>query len=169
MSATDSRLAWPFARLTRPVKPATLAHLDIPPSGTCSIYYDAYTSRARLVDYYRRRTALHDWFLDETTWHQLTSQLPPTPGPVQPVLDDRKRQDASVFVWTRVTQGEHLFAPRPIETRQPPPIQDNWARRRNTAWFQLTRPDPMRHYADLRNLLIPYAQQLAASIDHRAQ
>jgi hypothetical protein len=119
----------------------------------------------KLVDYDRRRTALRDWFLDEITWQRLISQLPPIPGPVQPVLDDRKRQDASIFIWTRITQGEHLFAPHPIETHQPLTIQDNWARRRNTTWFQLTRPDPLRHYTDLRNLLISHAQQLAASID----
>ena len=133
------------------------------------ILADELDSARELVDYNRRRTALRDWFLDETTWQQLITQLPPIPGPVQPILDDRKRQDASIFVWTRVTQGEHLFAPRPIETRQTPPVQDAWARRRNTTWFQLTRPNRMRHYTDLRNLLIPHAQQLAASIDRPAQ
>ena len=28
-------------------------------------------------------------------------------------LGDHKRQDASIFVWARVTQGEHLLAPHP--------------------------------------------------------
>lgn len=120
-----------------------------------------------LVDYHHRRTALRHWRLDEPTWHELAGRLPPTPGPVQPVLDDRKRQDASIFVWTLVTQGEHLFAPRPIEAAQPDHVQHAWAQRRNTTWYQLSRPDPLRHYADLRNHLIPYARQLAADIDRR--
>lgn len=121
------------------------------------------------IDYHRRRQALRDWFLDNTTWQNLASQLPDTLGPVRPVLDDRKRQDASIFIWTQVTQGEHLFAPRPIETRQPLTVQHDWTLRRNTTWFQLTRPDPLRHYNDLRNLLIPHARQLAVSIDRPTQ
>lgn len=85
------------------------------------------------------------------------------PGPVQPVLDDRKRQEASAFIWAHVTQGELRFAPRPIEARQPGPVRRNWAARRGTTWFQLTRPDPLTHYADLRKLLIQHAKHLAAA------
>lgn len=39
------------------------------------------------------------------------------------------------------------------------------AARRNTAWFQFSRPDPLRHSADLRRLLTNYAQRLARDID----
>lgn len=123
------------------------------------------TPRRPLTDYLRRRQALQEWALDTGTWQGLVSELPPIPGPVRPVVDDRKRQDASVFVWTQVTCGEHLFAPRPIEAGQPPHIQTEWAQRRNTTWFQLTRPDPLRHYADLRKALTRYAGQLARDID----
>lgn len=123
------------------------------------------TPRQPLIDYLRRRQALQEWALDTGTWEALVSELPPIPGPVRPVVDDRKRQDASVFVWTQVTCGEHLFAPRPIEARQPPHIQREWAQRRNTTWFQLTRPDPLRHYADLRKSLTQYARQLTRDID----
>lgn len=118
-----------------------------------------------LIDYQRRRSVLQHWVLDRETWDALISELPPVPGPIRPVVDDRKRQDASVFIWTQVTQGEHLFAPRPIEAAQPQRIQQAWTLRRNTTWFQLTRPDPMGHYAQLRKSLAEYAQQLARNID----
>lgn len=118
-----------------------------------------------LIDYLRRRQALQEWALGTGTWETLVSELPPIPGPVRPVVDDRKRQDASIYVWTQVTCGEHLFAPRPIEAGQPAHIQREWAQRRNTTWFQLTRPDPLRHYADLRKALTQYARQLARDID----
>ncbi|GES33742.1 TniQ family protein [Streptomyces angustmyceticus] len=117
-----------------------------------------------LIDYQYRREALRDWCLDPSTWQELTGRLAPLRGK-QPALDDRKRQDASVFIWVHVTRGEHLFAPRPIEAEQPLHIQQDWARRRNTAWFQLTRPDPMGHYADLRKTLTDYAHQLVADIE----
>lgn len=123
------------------------------------------TPRQPLIDYLRRRQALQEWALGASTWEALVSELPPIPGPVRPVVDDRKRQDASAFIWTQVTCGEHLFAPRPIEAGQPSHLQREWAQRRNTTWFQLTRPDPLRHYADLRKALTQYAEQLARDID----
>jgi hypothetical protein len=68
-----------------------------------------------LINYQRRREALQTWSLHPGTWTEIFSQLPPVPGPVQPTFDDRKRQEASAFIWARVTQGELRFAPRPIE------------------------------------------------------
>jgi len=46
----------------------------------------------RLVNYQRRRQAMQEWCLDPGTWQEITNRLPPTPGPFQPVMDDRKRQ-----------------------------------------------------------------------------
>ncbi|MEU9098821.1 hypothetical protein [Streptomyces sp. NPDC048361] len=117
-----------------------------------------------LIDYQYRRDALLGWALTPGTWQDLTSQLKRAHGR-RPVLDDRKRQEASVFIWAQVTHGEHLFAPRPIEAEQPPAIQQDWSRRRNTTWFQLCRPDPMGHYADLRKALVDHGQKLARDID----
>jgi hypothetical protein len=37
--------------------------------------------------------------------------------------------------------------------------------RRNTTWFQLTRPDALPHYAELRRLLVEHANSLARQID----
>ncbi|MEU9981348.1 hypothetical protein [Streptomyces sp. NPDC050856] len=118
-----------------------------------------------LINYKRRREALSDWALTPETWRELTSQLQDSPGK-QPVLDDRKRQDASVFVWVRVTHGEHLFAPRPIEAAQPPHVQERWAARRNTTWHLLySHVNPGPHYVALRRVLAEYAEDLARSID----
>jgi hypothetical protein len=94
---------------------------------------------------------------------------PPVPGPVQPTLDDRKRQQASAFAWSRVTQRELRFAPRPIEAGQPEPVRKAWLYRRGATWFQLSRPDPLAHYAELRTLLIQHAEHLAKEIDTRAE
>jgi hypothetical protein len=118
-----------------------------------------------LVNYQRRRTTLADWALESDEWRSIAARLPSTPGPNQPNLGDLKRQCASQVVWVHVTQGEHLFAPRPIEALQPPDIQRLWQERRNTIWHQLQTNRPLRHYADLRRLLTEYADRLARHID----
>jgi hypothetical protein len=118
------------------------------------------------VDYRRRREALRGWALDQVAWGNIIKQLTPTPASWHPpAFDDRKRQVASVFVWVQVTQGEHVFAPRPIEAAQTPDVQRKWGLTRNTTWCHLTRPDAAPHYADLRKVLTEYACQLARSID----
>jgi len=122
-----------------------------------------------LIDYRQRRQALQGWCLDPGTWREITNRLPPVPGPVQPTLDDRKRQEASAFVWSHVTQGELRSAPRPIEADQPEPVREAWLHRRGSTWFQLSRPDPLAHYAELRKLLIQHAEHLAKEIDTRAE
>ncbi|MGW8455894.1 TniQ family protein [Streptomyces niveus] len=120
------------------------------------------------IDYRRRRQALHEWVLSIDSWEALLNELPSVRTQTRTRTDDRKRQDASVFIWTLITRGEHLFAPRPLEAAQPTEIQQEWAARRNTAWFQFSRPDPLRHYTDLRRLLTNYAQRLARDIDSGA-
>jgi len=124
-----------------------------------------------LIDYSQRRQALQGWCLDPDAWREITDHLPPVPGPgpVQPTLDDRKRQEASALVWAHVTQGELRFAPRPIEAEQPEPVRETWLHRRGPTWFQLTRPSPLAHYAELRKLLIQHAEHLAKEIDTRAE
>ncbi|BFV60745.1 hypothetical protein KCMC57_up58490 [Kitasatospora sp. CMC57] len=72
-------------------------------------------SSVDLTDYQRRREALRGWSLAPDTWNDIVAELPPVPGPVRPNLDDRKRQEASAFVWAHVTRGEPRFAPRPID------------------------------------------------------
>jgi hypothetical protein len=121
-----------------------------------------------LINYQRRRQALETWSISEDTWTALTGRLPPVPGPQQPELGDRKRQIASVYVWTQVTSGEHYFAPRPIEAAQPPEIQRAWKERRNTIWHLMQRSQPGPHYTSLKAELGTIATSLAKSIDtHR--
>ena len=118
-----------------------------------------------LVNYRRRRQAMQEWCLDLGTWQEITDRLPPVPGPVQPVLDDRKRQEASAFVWAHVTQGEPRFAPRLIEASQPGSVREDWAKRRGNTWHKLTRPGRFVHYTELRKLLIEHGDRLASRID----
>jgi hypothetical protein len=122
-----------------------------------------------LLNYRHRRDALRTWSLHPGTWTEIVSQLPPVPGPVQPTFDDRKRQEASAFVWARVTQGELRFAPRPLEAGQPEPVRRAWAARHGATWHQLARPDPLNHYVQLRKLLTQHAEHLAAEIDATAK
>lgn len=88
-------------------------------------------------------------------------------GSVRPVLDDRKRQEASAFTWAHVTQGEPRFAPRPIEASQPETIRKDWTGRRGNLWHKLTRPGRFVHYIELRKLLIEYGDRLAIDIGNR--
>ena len=57
------------------------------------------------ANYRRRREAL--WSLSRETWQEITDRLPPVPGPAQPNLDDRKRQEASAFIWAQVSSIVH--------------------------------------------------------------
>ena len=122
-----------------------------------------------LIDYRHRRQALQGWSLAPDTWNEIISRLPPVPGPFQPHLDDRKRQEASAVIWAHVTQGEPRFAPRPIEAGQPEHIRRVWLRQRSSTWSKLTRPDPMKHYAALQQFLLEHAESLANEIDNHAR
>lgn len=81
------------------------------------------SARQPLVAHRRRREALQEWILGIDAWNALVSELPPTLVQFRTRTYDRKRQNASVFVWTLVTRGEDLFAPRPLEAAQPTEIQ----------------------------------------------
>jgi hypothetical protein len=120
-----------------------------------------------LINYKHRRDSLRTWCIDPGTWQDIISQLPLTKGPFQPELSDCKRQFASEAVWARVTQGEHLLAPRIIEN-QLSAGDPTWHRRRDNMWhFYLASP-LKPHYATLRKILNSYADNLAAAIDRPA-
>lgn len=116
------------------------------------------------VNYRNRRQALETWSIDQDTWTRLTRQLPILRGPRLPDLSECLRQAASIYVWTKLTSGEHSFAPRPVEDAQPPEIQNAWRQgRRNYIWSRIqTRPG---RYATLRTKLDDLAASLAWTID----
>ena len=117
-----------------------------------------------LINYKHRRDALQDWCIDPATWQDIISQLPPTKGPFQPELSDCKRQFASEAVWARITQGEHLLAPRVIEN-QLSAGDPTWHRRRDNMWHFYNANPAKPHYTALSELLNAHADNLAAAID----
>ena len=125
---------------------------------------DELDSVPHLIDYQRRRDALTRWCIDPAIWQQLTNRLGRS-HKGQMALGDHKRQAASIFVWTRVTQSEHLLAPRPILDQQPPEVRKAWRPTLGNICraFLAGRggPDALR----LKGTLDEYADTLAASID----
>jgi len=119
-----------------------------------------------LTNYKHRRDTLRNWCIDPETWQDIISQLPPTKGPFQPELSDCKRQFASEAVWARVTQGEHLLAPRIIEN-QMSAGDPTWHRRRDNMWHFYNASPAKPHYAALRKTLNAHAEHLAAIIDRQ--
>lgn len=119
-----------------------------------------------LINYKHRRNALQDWHIDPATWHDIISQLPPTKGPFQPELSDCKRQFASEAIWVRITQGEHVLAPRIIEN-QVASGDPTWRKRRDNMWHFYNASPAKPHYAALRDILSAYAGTLAAAIDRQ--
>lgn len=119
-----------------------------------------------LINYKQRRDALQDWCIDPAAWQDIISQLPPTKGPFRPELSHCKRQFASEAVWARITQGEHLLAPRIIgdQLSAADPI---WHQRRDNMWHCYLASPAKPHYAALRKILNAHADRLAAVIDHQ--
>lgn len=119
-----------------------------------------------LINYKHRRDTLRNWCIDPETWQDIISQMPPTKGPFQPELSDCKRQFASEAVWARVTQGEHLLAPRIIEN-QLSAGDPTWHRRRDNMWHFYNASPAKPHYTALRKILNVLADNLADQIDER--
>jgi hypothetical protein len=125
-------------------------------------------STSGLIDYRYRREALKAWFIDPETWQDIIDRLPPTKGPFRPEISDCKRQFASEVVWARITQGEHILAPRIIED-QLSHLDPTWHRRRCNMWHFYLADAAKPHYADLREILNAHADSLATAIDRQAQ
>jgi hypothetical protein len=121
-----------------------------------------------LVDYGRRRDTLRAWSIAPDEWENLTAGLigQPINGRAKPHTHwgDGKRILASVWIWTRITGGEHIFAapirPDPTATRPgghlPHYVHHRWR------FIDAARPG---HYSRLRQRLDVYADQLTHSID----
>jgi hypothetical protein len=122
---------------------------------------------ATRTDYGRRRYALRAWAISPRRWCQLITGLPAS---CHELTDwgDGKRLLASVWVWSRITGGEHLFAPamRPdiSAPRNQRPGGPDLVLYVNVRWPGIAR-GTKGHYIPLRQRLDAYADQLAASID----
>jgi hypothetical protein len=125
------------------------------------------SSTTTLINYKHRRDTLQDWCIAPAAWQDIISQLPPTKGPFQPELSDCKRQFASEAVWARITQGEHLLAPRIIENHLSA-ADPTWHNRRDNMWHFYSASPAKPHYAALRDILNAYAGHLAAAVDRQA-
>jgi TniQ len=124
-------------------------------------------TEAALTDYGSRRQALRGWVISPAEWSQVTAGLP-AHSESHADWGDRKRMLASVWVWTRVTGGEHLFAPAVMADPAAPRSQQPGGRDRLT-YIDLRWPHlatgARGHYSELRQRLNDYADELAASID----
>lgn len=126
-------------------------------------------TEAALTDYGGRRQALRGWVISPAEWNQVTAGLP-AHSESHADWGDRKRMLASVWVWTRVTGGEHLFAPAVMADPAAPRSQQPGGRDRLTyidlRWPHLATAT-RGHYSELRQRLNDYADELAASIDSK--
>jgi hypothetical protein len=120
------------------------------------------------IDYGRRRHAFKNWVISPSPWSQLISGLPASCDP-RTDWGDRKRMLASVWVWVRITGGEHLFAPAVMTDPAAPRSQRPGGRGRllyiNLRWPDLTA-GTQGHYVPLRQRIDAYADQIAARIDN---
>ncbi len=161
----------PASRVSAGVKkasPGSAAFADDPAEFRLAVHALArqLSATPELINYKHRRDALRHWCIGPAAWQGIISQLPPTKGPFQPELSDCKRQFASEAIWARITQGEHLLAPRIIEG-QLSAGDPTWHRRRDNMWhFYLVTP-AKPHYAALRKILNAHADDLAAIIDRQ--
>jgi hypothetical protein len=133
---------------------ALAAELDATPAGD-------------LIDYDRRRAALHAWSFPADDWHELVDDLRRRQSArtqLSTAWGDRKRRVASVLVWARVTQGEHRFAPMVLQDRQASGRSElaQWVQQ-TIHWSRTGHPE--HHYPALMTALDTYADQLAARID----
>jgi len=107
---------------------------------------------ANRVDYGKRRDALAAWSLNPDQWWEMIHDRigKPVNGKASQHIDwsDRKRLLASIWIWTRVTDGEMDFAPllRPDHT-EPRPGSD-LSDYVHSRWSFITRSHG--HYASLR-------------------
>ncbi|MER5912267.1 hypothetical protein ABT124_17665 [Streptomyces sp. NPDC001982] len=80
-------------------------------------------------------------------------------------LTDRKRNIASVILWTFLTQGEHVFAPTPICDQQDPQTQRKWRMSVDAVWARIRHRTTRPTDDQLIDALAEYAAYLSPIID----
>ncbi|MEU4419290.1 TniQ family protein [Actinoplanes sp. NPDC024001] len=144
------------------------AGLDNPHAFDDAVYdlIDHINGLSHRIDYDRRRKALRDWCITPKEWRALVAQMPQQADLLRPPdFGDRKRQAASIVVWTRLTHGEHRVAPQPIRDQQPADEHLSWRSSTDTLFNRLRTNFPGEHYQALGRVLQEYASELAARID----
>ena len=93
----------------------------------------------------------------------------PSPGPSNPPWTTQTTRSIRIRLGPRHSRRAPFRPPG----RSKPSSQDQsakaWLHRRGATWFQLSRPESLAHYAELRKLLIQHAEHLAQEIDTRAE
>jgi hypothetical protein len=123
-----------------------------------------------LVDYRHRRETLQGWSIPQADWRKLVAELSRRESPrdrARIEWGDNKRRVASVLVWMRVTQGEHLFAPLVLAASLTPVGRNILSRSVQQACHHISTGQAGPHYVDLADALDAHADLLAAHIDSR--
>lgn len=132
---------------------------------------DHLNNSSGLVDYGKRRDALKAWSIPLEEWHTLIAGLPerPVSGVVRTYIDwgENKRILASMWVWVRVTGGEHIFAPAIRPDLDQPRPGGHVIQQIHNRWPLINNARPTGHYIALRERLEVYADRLTAAIDCR--
>ena len=135
---------------------------------TIAGHLDTATTR---TDYDQRRDALKNWSISPDEWDALIAGLPTRPRSStgrRPFIDwgESKRLLASVWVWVRITNGEHIFAPaiRPDLDQGRP--GGTFIRQIHNRWPLINAHQPSGHYTALRQRLDAFADHLAKDIDN---
>jgi hypothetical protein len=122
-----------------------------------------------LIDYGRRRDALTTWSIPLDDWHGLSAELSRQQFVRERATTDwgdRKRRTASVLVWTRITQGEHLIAPLLLADKHTSGRhRTELALDVHQAWYKSRIGRPGQHWVALKRALDAYADQVATDID----
>jgi hypothetical protein len=121
-----------------------------------------------LTDYGGRRDALGTWEITPDQWRTLIQGLPEQPVMGKPVphthWGNGKRTLATVWVWTRLTHGHHIYAPAVRPDPQAPRPGGDQVHYVHTRWRFINKAIP-GHYAALRQRLDSLARDLTEKID----
>lgn len=117
------------------------------------------------LDYATRRDALQSWALPPDHWHGISHELEiqTTHGRGhRHAITDARHQVLSVIIWTRITHGEHLFAPAVLQDKAEHAHAPRTAKLAHQAGEILQSHGS---YATLKAIAAGYADALATHID----
>ncbi|MDJ0345795.1 TniQ family protein [Streptomyces sp. H10-C2] len=128
-------------------------------------------ARNNLIDYEQRRRVLSSWCIGPRPWKEIASRIAVPAGGYAPGggfaidLSDRKRNIASVILWTLITQGEHIFAPTPICDQQDPETQRKWRMSVDAVWARMQHRTTRPTDTQMITALEEYAAYLLPIVD----